>query len=38
MAYFQVNGIKFSTNENITNWKQASWWAFENTNTLVPPP
>ena len=38
MAYFQMDGIKFSANENITNWKQASWWAFENINKLLPAP
>ena len=38
MAYFQVDGIKFSANENITNWKHDSWWAFENINKLVPAP
>lgn len=38
MAYIQVDGIKFSANENITNWKHDSWWAFENINKLVPAP
>lgn len=29
MAYIQVDGIKFSANENITNWKHDSWWALK---------